>query len=340
MVKIQKTLKEIKSTKKQGSVITLCCGYGSNTIGYNLAGLNVNVAVDINEKTQDIYMKNHPEVTYINKDLKDLTGDEVLANTYLEKYDLDILDASPPSNLQARHTRIPDNQRTDNILLEIGRLIEELMPKVFIINNDTSLSIGKTRLFLNEILEIYEEIGYRVDMEVLESSFYEVPQKREKLFIIGVRNDLKIKPVFPEVVEKRITTKDAISDLANKGCDIISKSSREIYMKKYFRPGCTAKEIKEIAKENNIKVYGANYKRDKWDSPYYELKSHTTRPFHPKIDRVLSIWEALRLQTYPDDYILSDNHYYNWKNICNSIPPNLTKNIANSIRKEILEKLF
>ena len=340
MVNIQKSIKEINSIEKQGSVISLYCGYGANTIGYKLAGLNVKVAVDKNGLCQKVYTKNHPDTVFILKDIRNIKGEELLSYAGLDKYELDILDASPPSDLTAKPARITDNQRDDNDFIEIGRIIEETMPKVFIINHHKKLLTGKTRLYLNEILELYEEIGYRISLETLDASVYEVPQKRERAIIIGVRKDLNIKPVYPEALEKTITTKEAIEDLIDRGLEGKIKSKRDFYIKEYFRPGCTSKEVKEIAKIHNINVRGANYKRDRWDSVYYELMPHTTRPYHPKVDRVLSIWEALRLQTFPDDYSLSGYKHKDWKNVCKSIPPNLIKHIANTIKLEILEKLF
>ncbi|WCK57707.1 DNA cytosine methyltransferase (plasmid) [Aneurinibacillus sp. Ricciae_BoGa-3] len=334
------TIKEIEDIPKKRNVVSLFSGFGANTIGYHLAGLDVKVAVDYQSEVGKVYQSNHQKVRFIQKDVKDIKGDELLNECGLEKYELDILDASPPSNFFSKRQNIPFHQRTDSLLLEIGRIIEDIMPKVFVINNDKKLGLGKSQLVLNEMIELLKEIGYRVDFEILNARFYEVPQDKETLFIIGVRKDLRVKPVFPEALEYTISTQDAIEDLMHIPMEYKTNRAREAYITKYFRPGITEEEIEDIMEANDIHVREANYKRDRWEEPYYELKKNFTRPIHPKMDRVLSIWEAMRIQTYPDGYRLSSNPSLNWQKICSSVSPHLMKHIAKVIDNEILDKVL
>ncbi|PLS19730.1 hypothetical protein CVD28_04780 [Bacillus sp. M6-12] len=335
----QLLMREVREIPKTKSVISLFSGYGGNTIGYNLAGFDVKVAVDFHKEVRKVYEYNHKNTIFVHKDIKHVKGEELLNLIGYEKEEIDILDASPPSNLFSKSRKLSFDQRTDSLILEIARLIEEIMPKVFVISNEKKLTTGKSRLFLNEMIELLKELGYKVDFELLNARYYGVAQDKETLFIIGVRNDLKVKPVFPEAIGKTVTTRDVLEDLLHIPMDFKTNPSREEYIMKYFRPGCTEEDIEDIMEAHELKVQGANYKRDRWEEPFYALKKNFTRPIHPEMDRVLSMWEAMRIQSFPDDFILSSNPSLNWQKICSSISPNIIKHIATTINKEILERL-
>jgi DNA (cytosine-5)-methyltransferase 1 len=336
----QLLMKEIRTIPKRKAVVSLFSGYGANTIGYNLAGLDVKVAVDFNKEVRKVYELNHNNTEFMYEDIRNLKGDDVLNRIGYEKEEVDILDASPPSNLYSKSRSITFEQRTGSLLIEIARLIEEIMPKVFVISNEKKLASGKSRLLLNEMLELLKEIGYKVDFELLNARYYGVAQDKESLFIIGVRHDLKVKPVFPETTGKTVTTRDVLEDLLHMPMDFKTNPSREEYITKYFRPGCTEEDIEDIMEANELRVQRANYKRDKWEEPFYPLKKNFTRPIHPEMDRVLSMWEAMRIQSYPDDFVLSNNPSFNWQKVCSSTPPNLIYHIGKTINREILERLI
>lgn len=332
-------MKEVRTINKRHAVISLFSGFGGNTLGYHLAGLDVKISVDCDKEVQKVYEKNHNNVIFVHENILNLSGEQLLNRIGYEKEEVDILDASPPSNLFSKSRYLSYEQRTDSLFSEIARLIEEIMPKVFVISNEKKLMTGKSRLFLNETVELFREIGYNVDIEVLNAKYYDVPQEKEILFIIGVREDLDVKPVFPESTGRTLTTREAIEDLMDMPMDFKTNPSRVSYITKYFRPGCTIEDIEDIMEAHELKVQRANYKRDKWEEPYYALKKNFTRPIHPERDRVLSIWEAMRLQSYPDGFALSGNPAFNWQKICSSNPPNLIYHIAKTIKEEILEKL-
>lgn len=331
-------MKEIRTINKEKSVISLFSGIGANTIGYQLAGIDVRIAVDYDKEVRKMYEQNHTQTKFILKEIEELRGEELLTPIGYKKMELDILDVSLPSALFFKRNGLPEQQK-DSLLTEIARLIEEVMPKVFVLSNEQNLVKGKSRLLLNQALELLKETGYTIDFELLNAKYYDVAQDKEILFIIGVREDIQVKPVFPESTGKTITTREAIEDLMNMPTDFKTNYSRESYLTKYFRPGCTEEDIEDIMEAHDLRIQGANYKRDKWEEPFYPLKKNYTRPVHPERDRVLSMWEAMRLQSFPDDFILSANPSLNWKKVCSSNPPNLIYHVANTINREILERL-
>lgn len=342
-------MSDLDSVCKNGyNVISTFSGCGGSSLGYKLAGYNVKCAVEFIKNAYDTYKENFPNTPVIEKDIRTITGEEILNLVGLKKYELDLFDGSPPCcdfSINGKREEgwgkvkkySSTSQRVDDLFFEYARLVKEIMPKVFVAENVKGLTIGKAKDVLDKIIETLTSIGYNVDYKVLDASNYLVPQKRERLIIIGVRNDLNISPVFPSPYESKITTKQAIGDLIENGTDQINHSKREELIKTYFHSGCTSNDIKEICKKNNIKVYEQSFRRDKWDEPYYTIKQHHTRPYHPIVDRLMSIDEAKRIQTFPDDFKLLHSPTQNWERIGRAVPPNLMKEVSKTIQTEILD---
>lgn len=342
---------EINNIAKNGyKVVSTFSGCGGSSLGYKLAGYDVKCAVEFIRNASETYKANFPNTYVIEKDVRDITGEEILNITGLKKYELDIFDGSPPCcdfSINGKREEgwgkvkkySSTKQRVDDLFFEYARLVKDIMPKVFIAENTKGITLGKAKEVLSEVIQTLEDIGYNVEYKVLDASNYNVPQKRERTFIIGVRKDLKLDPVFPEPYDYKISCREAIEDLINKGTDQVNHSKREELIEQYFHAGCDSKEIKRICKENNFKVYEQSFRRDKWDEPYYTIKQHHTRPYHPRVDRLMSIDEAKRIQTFPDDFKLLHSPTQNWERIGRAVPPNLMKEISKTIQVEILDKI-
>lgn len=341
-------LKDIKSNGY--NVISTFSGCGGSSLGYKLSGYNVKCAVEFINKAAETYRANFPNTTVVEKDIRDISGNDLLKIAGIQKYELDILDGSPPCcSFSINGNRDKDwgkvknysstKQRVDDLFFEYARLVRDIMPKVFIAENTKGITLGKAKLVLEKVIKTLSDIGYNVDYRVLDASKFNVPQKRERTIIIGVRKDLKIDPVFPKECDFSITTKQAIGDLINNGTDQVNHSKREELIEKYFHAGCTSADIKKICKENDLKVYEQSFRRDKWEEPYYTIKQHHTRPYHPIVDRLMSIDEAKRIQTFPDDFKLLHSPTQNWERIGRAVPPNLMKEISKTVQIEILDKL-
>lgn len=336
--------------KNKYNVVSLFSGCGGSSLGYELAGFNVKCAVEFIPTAAEVYRLNHPNTMVIEKDVRDVTGAEILDLLKMKKGELDILDGSPPCSdfsingkREAGWGKVKNysstKQRVDDLFFEYARLVDEIKPKVFVAENTKGLATGSAKLILNQIIDTLTKCEYNVKYSVLDAEYYNVPQKRERVIIIGVRKDLNMFPTFPFPSHKLITTKQAIEDLINNGSDQTEESVRVEQMKQYFHAGCTAKDVKRIAQENNLKVYEQGFRRDKWNEPYYTIRQHHTRPFHPIVDRLLSIDEAKRIQTFPDDFILPHTPVQNWERIGRAVPPNLMKAIAENIKLKILDKV-
>ena len=350
-MKTQLSMKEINEISKNNyKTISLFAGCGGSSLGYKLAGFDVLLASEFIPNAIETYKANHPKTIVLEKDIRETTGQEILDLIHMNKYELDILDGSPPcSDFSINGKReegwgkiknySTTKQRVDDLFFEYARIVKDIMPKVFVAENVKGLTIGKAKNVLEQILNTLREIGYQVEYKILDASDYECPQKRERTIIIGVRNDLNLQPSFPEPLGTKMSCREAIEDLINNGTDQINHSQREVLIEKYFHAGCTSDDIKRICKENNLKVYEQSFRRDKWEEPYYTIKQHHTRPYHPRVDRLMSIDEAKRIPTFPDDFILLHSPTQNWERIGRAVPPNLMKHVALNVKNNILDKI-
>lgn len=349
--KKQVLLKDLPNIPKNGyKVISTFSGCGGSSLGYKLAGYDVRCAVEFIPKAAETYRVNFPDTPVIEKDIRQITAEELMDVAKIQQYELDIFDGSPPccsfsicGIREAGWGKIrkysDTKQRTDDLFFEYIRLVDGIKPKVFVAENTKGLTIGKSKEVLREILRTFSEIGYVAECRVLDASKYGVPEKRERAFIIGVRNDLKAHPVFPDPLPYSFTMREAIEDLEQDGTDLVCSTTGQYWkrMKKYFRPGCSDGDIRKICKENNISVFRQPYRRDRWDKPAYTITAHKDRCFHPRQDRLLSVMEAKRIQTFPDDFQLLHNPVSNWERIGRAVPPSLMMEIAKAIKEKILD---
>lgn len=326
----------LRDISKPCTVISLFSGIGSRLIGYGYAGFHTKIAVGTYETAKPLFLKNFPLTKYLTIPIQSLSPEFLLTESKLEVTELDILDISPPASFfeLSRSGQTEEQKALWRKTLEIIKFIQ---PKVFILYFPKRLLLKRTQLLINEFQELLQFCDYRVHHEFLNSKHYNVPQEREYMVIMAVRNDLDIKPTFPESLPNMVCTKDVLEDIMHAPIELKMNPSREA-MLSLFKPGITEEEVDDILSENNLSVQKGNYKRDKWEEPYYELKKTFTRPIHPKIDRVLSVWEAMRIQTIPDDFHIAMNPSFNWQSICASSPPLFIYHIGKTIKEDILDR--
>ncbi|MFF2531507.1 DNA cytosine methyltransferase [Brevibacillus sp. NPDC058079] len=322
-------LESVNQKEKGYNVVVLCGGIGAGTLGYTASGLNVVLSVDSNEKNNMIHWINFPHIATLDKSIEALTESEIKVINSKIVDEVDVLDLYVP----LRHFK-QKGENQESFVLNAMRIVYRVKPKIIVIHSHGRMDTRKGALFANELLALVKSMGYQVQMEVLKASNYSVPQEKPWTFMIGVRKDIAIKPVFPEACEVLESTEKAIGDLLDMKSDLEPNATRMEMVKKYFPPGCSFVEVKRIVEENELSVHPAYYKRDRWEQPYHPLPNSTIRPFHPKVDRLLTIQEAKRIQSFPDDYKCVD-----WKEICSSVPPLLMKQVAVCLEKEILRHI-
>lgn len=196
------TLKDANFTKDKGTVFScFACGGGS-TMGYKLAGFDVIGCNEIDPKMMEAYKANHnPKFAY----LEPIQTFKLRKDLPKELYNLDILDGSPPcSSFSMTGNREKDwgkekkfregqtEQVLDNLFFDFIDLAKELQPKVVVAENVKGLMLGDAQQYVRKIFTAFEDAGYklRVAPYLLNASKMGVPQRRERVFFIALRNDL------------------------------------------------------------------------------------------------------------------------------------------------------
>lgn len=188
--------------KSHGKTVfsTFACGGGS-TMGYKLAGYDVLAANDIDPKMEVIYKENHNPKHYFLCDIRELPKQELPP----ELYNLDILDGSPPCTSfsiagkrekdwgkKKKFTEGQALQTLDDLYFRFLELADVLKPKIIVSENVSGLVKGRAKIYWKNILKKFDEIGYTAQTFLLNSATMGVPQRRERVFIIGHRKDLKL----------------------------------------------------------------------------------------------------------------------------------------------------
>lgn len=216
---------EINAVPRNGfSVISLFAGGGGSSLGYRMAGYRVRMASEFIPAAAETYRANAaPETIVDGRDIRQLTTEDVMAATGLERGELDLLDGSPPcASFSTAGSRAggwgrvkpysDTKQRTDDLFGEYLRLVDGLRPKVAVAENVPGLSIGFAIGFYNDVILDFKAFGYVVEAAILEAEWLGVPQARHRLFFVAVREDLAkagLKPAFPDPLPYYYSIADA-----------------------------------------------------------------------------------------------------------------------------------
>lgn len=316
------------------TVISTFAGGGGSLTGYMMAGYRDLLAVEWDDNAVETLRINWPELDIYHGDIAKLAVEEVLRRTGLQPGELDVLDGSPPcqgfSTAGKRQLDDPRNQ----LFREYVRLLRGLRPKVFVMENVSGMVKGKMKLVFVEILKELKASGYRVSARLMNAMYFNVPQSRQRLIFIGVREDLGIEPSHPKAESKPFAIRDSILDVDTSGTPPFNDKYAKLWDR--IRPGSNAQSI--IGKGYNSCV------KPNPSKPAPTLpKTQTGRGFatiaHWSEKRAMSVGEAKRVASFPDDFQFIGNYSTQWMRIGNSVPPLFMEAIARHVRRAILDVL-
>lgn len=221
---------EIRAIPWNGfTAVSTFSGCGGSSLGYRMAGFKVLWASEFVEAARDTYRVNAaPDTILDGRDIREVTGADILAATGLQVGELDLFDGSPPcasfSTAGSREkswgkvkSYSDTEQRSDDLFFEYARLVRDIQPRVFVAENVSGLVKGTSKGYFKIILARLRDAGYRVQAKVLDASWLGVPQARQRLIFIGVREDLDTDPAFPKPLPYRYTVRDALPWISEQG---------------------------------------------------------------------------------------------------------------------------
>lgn len=291
-----------------------------------MAGYHELLAVEWDDNAVETFRLNFPGVPVYHGDIAKLSADECLRLAGIAPGELDVLDGSPPcQGFSTAGKRNMDDDR-NQLFREYVRLLRGLRPKVFVMENVSGLVKGKMKLIFAEIMRELKASGYRVSCRLMNAMYFNVPQSRQRLIFIGVRDDLAIEPSHPGAESRPVTVREAFDGLIGSGdCPGMSEQYKRYWQR--AAPG----EV--VGKQET-------HRRLSWSRPSYVLQKAAGYGgvYHPDEPRPLSTQERRRLGSFPDGF-----RFTGWnaaiERIGNSVPPLFMRSIAGHIRRVILSRV-
>lgn len=224
------SMDEIRATEWNGFIAaSTFSGCGGSSLGYRMAGFRMAWANEFIPAARDSYRANADPATVLDdRDIREVTADDILTATGLQVGQLDLLDGSPPcasfstsGKRQAGWGKVKKYsdtaQRTDDLFYEYARLVRDLQPRTFVAENVSGLVKGTAKGYFIRILTALRACGYRVEARLLDAQWLGVPQARQRLIFVGVRNDLNLPPAFPRPLPYRYSVRDALPHIVAQG---------------------------------------------------------------------------------------------------------------------------
>lgn len=330
-----KKFKILKNKKKSPyTVMELFAGAGGTAIGMENAGIK---HVLLNE-----YDKHACETLRINKPDWNIIEDDI-RNLKFEEGQADIVQGGFPCqtfSYAGKKMGLDDIRGT--LFFEFARCVKEVRPKIAIGENVKGLLSHDNGRTLKTMISVLEELDYKVKHKVLRSQYLDVSQKRERLIIIGVRNDLDIPIVFPKEKNYIIPLREALHKCPkSEGQQYPEKKKKVLEL---IPPGGYWRELPEKLQKEYM---GASYymgggktgmaRRLSWDEPSLTLTcspaQKQTERCHPKETRPLTVREYARIQTFPDSWKFAGSISQQYKQIGNAVPVNLGYHIGDTLIK-------
>ena len=315
---------------KPFTVVSTFAGGGGSSTGYVMAGGKVLLAVEWDDNAVATYKVNYPNTPVYHGDIAKLSVDEVLERTGLKPGELDIFDGSPPCQGFSMAGKRDFGDDRNQLFREYVRLLRGLKPKVFVMENVSGMVKGGMKVIFAEILRELKSSGYNVSVRLMNAMYFGVPQSRERMIFIGVRNDLEILPSHPKPFTKPIIISHALKGLP-KQTDIRCLSPSIASLWNDCTPGSALSSV-------NVKRSFFNYTRCS-ASKVAPTVTKASNLLHHVEPRFYTIPEIMRFASYPDDYRFIGSHASQWARIGNSVPPLLMKAIAIHINETILSKI-
>lgn len=357
-----------KETQPKFRILDLFCGAGGMSYGlHKNSNFETKVALDINERLAQTFKKNMPNTEMVIGDIQDFSIKEKVIDL-ARKNNVNMVVGGPPCqgfSLKGKKLGLKDPRNF--LFVEYLKVIEELQPDIFLIENVKSLMSTSNGWFKNQIILEIEKLGYKVSVDVLKASDYGVPQNRERVFFICSKNK-EINLPTPKALGSKVTVREAIEDLAylnsNEGefeqeyktkaktayQKIMREGSHKLYNHKASNHSKSAVKKLEMIPPEKGKEYlpkelhgnqkfNSTWGRLVWDEPSPTIDTRfdaasNGKNNHPFLNRSITPREAARLQSFDDKFIFYGKKVDIRTQIGNAVPPLLAKAIADKIDEE------
>lgn len=336
------------------SAVDAFCGAGGLSYGLTQAGFDIRFAFDNSAKAIETYRRNvgaHGHVADATK----LTTSEIRKT--IGSDEVTLLAGGPPCQGFSVQRRGDSCDIRNDLIFEFLRLVNEIHPAIFLMENVAALASPKNKSYLSRFMEAAQAAGYVLDIKMLNAADFGVPQTRKRLFILGTSLTLPRQLLLPTrpVVQRWTTVREAIEDLPPPARPALvpnhvpgNMSPLNIERISHVPMGGGRADIPEALRlpchAVSVETAGHRgvYGRLDWDRPSGTIttkcNSFTRGRFaHPDQDRNISMREAARLQSFPDDFEFIGGTVDVAHQVGNAVPPMLSYEIATHLVQQIAE---
>ena len=372
------TLQETLDSEKRSlfNVLSTFAGGGGSSTGYRLAGGKILAVNEFVPEAQNTYKENYPDTTIVPGDIKELTGTYLMEQAGIKVGELDLLDGSPPCSAfsmagsvshgegrthadafgkKKKYSDIEGVENVEDLFFEFLRVAKDIKPKVIIGENVEGLTMGEAKEYFHKIQNTFEDIGYLIVANVLDSSYFGVPQSRKRCFFIGVREDVAEKvginfmtmyQLYPDKNDFRTTLGEAINDVVNE-----DKEELDYLFDKISPERAVGKTLMKMPKDPDkvltgmdyhVKGHHFNLKRSSLRKPCPTITAMgnlagVAGTCHPIEDRKFTIKELKRIMSLPEDFKLTGKLNKKSERIGRMVPPLMMKALAESVYNKVLK---
>lgn len=324
--------KVLKSkTKTNYTSIELFAGCGGTALGFENAGISHVLLNEFEKNCVATLKKNVPEWNVVHEDVA-----RVDFTPWEGKVDI-VQGGFPCQSFSYAGKKLGFEDARGTLFYEFARCIKEVKPKIAMGENVKGLlrhDDGKT---LSVMIGILEELGYKVMTKVVRAQYLDVAQKRERLIILAVKNDLDIPFIFPKEKDYAMSIREALHDCPKSWGQTYPEKKKKVL--DLIPPGGYWRDLPvELQKE----YMGASFymgggktgmaRRLSWDEPSLTLTcapaQKQTERCHPDETRPLTVREYARIQSFPDSWEFVGSQASQYKQIGNAVPVNLGYHIA------------
>lgn len=346
------------------NLIELFCGCGGFSYGFEMAGYNVLLGVDMNQAALETFELNHKGAKTICGDITKITCDDIRQK--VDNKPIDIIIGGPPcQGFSIGGFRDPNDPR-NQMYLQYFRILEGINPSIFVMENVPNMLKMDNGRFIADIKRRANDLGYQLSYAVVDSSDFGVPQRRHRVIIVGAKEGVFNKGQFFEGYFQfnfqrapLVTVSDAISDLPSPtydGCmnylapastpyqKLMRDGSTQIYS--HFKIDRIEKwtnfaklipeggDLRDVPEDKRTYVYRSMWRKTHRRQPSRTIIASSFQ-LHYDEPRELTIRESARLQSFPNRFGFCGTFAQQRRQVGNAVPPLMAKGIALAIKRQI-----
>jgi len=323
-------------------IISLFAGAGGLDLGFRRGGFDVIWANEFDRDIWQTYRLNHPECILEPRSITEVGSDEIP--------ECDGIIGGPPcQSWSEAGSKKGINDKRGQLFYEFMRILADKRPKFFLAENVSGMLLGRHQRALENIKQMFADIGYKLSFKMLNVADYGIAQDRKRVFFVGYRKDLGLQFSFPEANRHKISLKDVIWDLKDnvlpaKEGNLTNGEECELPNHEYMIGGFSS-------------IYMSRNRVRNWDEVSFTIQAGGRHaPIHPQAPKMvgidknkrifvegeehlyrrLSVRECARIQTFPDDFVfVYKNLTAGYKMIGNAVPVQMAQILATKIYHDL-----